>query len=253
MASARLRAWAAEVIPDRGREWLRAQQRRHRLQRTRTGTVEFGMLRRLAPVSRVFALDRGQPIDRYYIERFLSAHASDVHGRVLEIGDDRYTLEYGGGSVSQSDVLHLMPGNPRATIVGDLSRANPIPSGAFDCIILTQTLQMIYEVREALGHLHRILGPGGVLLASAHGISQVGRREGVDPWGEYWHFTSQSLQRLFTERFPAPNVQIDVYGNVLSAIAFLHGLAAEELTREELDHRDRDYELLIGVRAQKPA
>jgi SAM-dependent methyltransferase len=206
----------------------------------------------LRPISRVFALDRGQPIDRYYIDRFLSAHAPDVRGRVLEIGDDTYTRAYGGASVSHGDVLHLTRGNPRATIVEDLTRADPIPSEAFDCIVLTQTLQMIYEVRDALRHLHRILAPGGVLLTTGHGISRVARREGVDPWGEYWHFTSQSLRRLFAERFPADGVEIEVYGNVLAAIAFLHGLAAEELTPEELDYRDPDYELLIGVRALKP-
>jgi SAM-dependent methyltransferase len=252
MGFASLRDWAVGAIPPRGRAWLRAQQRHHRLQRTRVGTVQFGTLRRLAPVSRAFALDRGQPIDRYYIERFLSAHASDIRGRVLEIGDDTYSRVYGGNGVSRSDVLHLTPGNPRATIVADLSRADPIESGTFDCIILTQTLQMIYEVRDALRHLHRILAPGGVLLTTAHGISRVARREGVDPWGEYWHFTSQSLRRLFTEQFPAGGVRIEVYGNVLAAIASLQGLAAEELRREELDYRDPDYELLIGVRAQKP-
>jgi SAM-dependent methyltransferase len=217
------------------------------------GTVDLGGLRRLRPVSRVFALDRGRPIDRYYMERFLSAHASDVRGRVLEIGDDTYTRAYGGGKVSHTDVLHLTPGNPRATIVEDLTRADAIPSEAFDCIVLTQTLQMIFEVREALRHLHRILAPGGVVLATAHGISRVARREGVDPWGEYWHFTSQSLRRLFAERFPADGVEIEVYGNVLAAIAFLHGLAAEELTPEELNYSDPDYELLIAVRARKPA
>jgi SAM-dependent methyltransferase len=211
------------------------------------------MLRRVTPISHVFALDRGQPIDRYYIERFLAGYASDVQGRVLEIGDDRYTRAFGGPGVSQSDVLNLTPGNPGATIVGDLTRADHIPSGSFDCIILTQTLQMIYEVRAALEHLHRILAPGGVLLATSHGISQVGRREGVDPWGEYWHFTSQSLRRLFTEHFPATDVRVEVYGNVLAATAFLHGLAAEELSSEELDHRDPDYEQLIGIRARKPA
>jgi SAM-dependent methyltransferase len=253
MGSGWLRGRATAAIPARGRAWLRAQQRRYRLQRTRTGTVEFGTLRRLAPVSGVFGLDRGQPVDRYYIEQFLSAHASDVRGRVLEVGDDAYTRAFGGGGLERSDVLHLTPGNRQATIVGDLTRADHIPAAAFDCILLTQTLQMIYEVREALRHLHRILAPGGVLLLTTHGISRIGRREGVDPWGEYWHFTSQSLQRLLAERFPSAELRIEVYGNVLTATAFLHGLAAEELTREELDHRDPDYELLIGVRARKPA
>jgi len=38
---------------------------------------------------------------------------------------------------------------------------------------------------------------------------------------------------------------------VLAAVAFLHGLAAEDLRPEELDYHDADYELLITVRAIK--
>lgn len=214
--------------------------------------MEFGALRRLTPVSRVFGLDRGKPIDRHYIERFLSEHAADVRGRVLEFGADTYTRAHGGDGVSQADVLDVDPSNPKATIVADLTRGDQIPAGFFDCVICTQTLQMIYEVRPALAQLERILRPGGVLLVTSHGISQIARREGIDPWGEYWHFTSQSLRRLLAERFPEDNLRVEVYGNVLAATAYLQGLAAEELTGAELDHRDPDYELLIGVRARKP-
>ena len=77
------------------------------------------------------------------------------------------------------------------------------------------------------------------------------RRLGIDPWGEYWHFTTQSLERLFQETFPLDHFRIETYGNVLTAIAFLHGLAAEELQPEELEYVDRDYEVLISIRALK--
>ena len=46
---------------------------------------DFGALRRLQPFSTVFGSDRGTCIDRYYIERFLAANSSDIHGRVLEV------------------------------------------------------------------------------------------------------------------------------------------------------------------------
>ena len=39
---------------------------------------------------------------------------------------------------------------------------------------------------------------------------------------------------------------------MLAAIAFLHGLAASELRRKELDYRDPDYEVVITLRAVKP-
>ena len=42
-------------------------------------------------------------------------------------------------------------------------------------------------------------------------------------------------------------------GNVLAAIAFLHGLAAEELRQKELDYRDSHYEFSIMVTAVKPS
>jgi SAM-dependent methyltransferase len=248
-----VRAVATLVLPLGLRQWLRAQQRRLGLHRTPVGAVAYGDLRRLAPISPVFGLDRSVPtIDRYYIEGFLASHADDIRGRVLEMADAAYTGRFGGDRVTRSDVLHYIAGNPEATMVGDLTRADHIPSDGFDCIILTQTLQMIFDVRAALHHLHRILKPGGVLLVTSHGISRIARREGIDPWGEYWHFTAQSTRHLFGALFPADHLQIVTYGNVLSAAASLYGLAAADLTAQELDHCDPNFEVIIAVRAQKP-
>jgi len=207
-------------------------------------------MRRLTPVSRVFGFDRGQCIDRYYIENFLAHHANDIQGHVLEIGDDEYTKSFGGERVTRSDVLHAAEGNTKATIVADLTCANHIPTDTFDCIIFTQTLQFIYDVRAALRTLYRILKSGGVLLATFPGISQISRYD-MDRWGDYWRFTTLSARRLFEEVFPPENVTVGAHGNVLVAVAFLHGLSAEELRREELDYHDPDYELIITVRALK--
>jgi SAM-dependent methyltransferase len=232
-------------------QWLRSLQRKHRLQLQPTGTIDFGGLRRLIPVSRVFGLDRGLPIDRYYIEKFLSSYSDDIKGHVLEIGDNYYTKKFGNDRVTKSDILHVVNGNPKATIVADLTNADNIYSNSFDCIIFTQTLQMIYDVDSAMKQLHRILKPDGLLLVTTHGISKIGRREGKDKWGEYWHFTSQSISKIFLKYFLSNNLKIEVYGNVLSAISFLHGLATSELSRDELDYLDPDYEVIISIRATK--
>jgi glycosyltransferase involved in cell wall biosynthesis len=210
----------------------------------------FSKLRRLEPISRDFGYDRGLPIDRYYIEQFLARHAADIQGRVLEIGDDTYTDRFGTNRVTISDVLHVDDSNPATTIVGDLATAEHIPSNSFDCIILTQTLQFIYDVPAAIRTLHRILKPGGVLLATFPGVSQIAR----DRWGEiwYWGFTTLSARRLFAEVFPGGTVSIESRGNVLTAISFLNGLAAEELRQKELDYDDPAYQVLIVLRAEKP-
>jgi len=252
-AARAVRGLATALLPVTLRDWMRAQQRRYGLQWARVGTLAFGDLRRVSPVSPVFGLDRGRTVDRYYIERFLAACAADIRGRVLEMMDDSYTRKFGGAGVTRRDVLHSVPGNPRATIVADLTSDDAVPIDAFDCIVCTQTLQFIYEASAALRQLRRMLKPGGVLLLTTHGTSRIGRREGVDDWGEYWRFTAQSLRRLFAETFRGEDVRIDVYGNVLAAIAALHGLAATELTPAELGYQDPNYEVLLAVRAVRGA
>jgi len=251
--SDKIRAIATALLPLSLREWLRAQQRKYRLQSVPVGTVDFGGLRRLTPISPIFGKDRDLlSVERYYIESFLSSNANDVKGRVLEMGDPYYTQKFGGSRVTRSDVLNYVAGNPKATIVGDLTTAENIPDNCFDCIIITQTLQMIYDIKPAIRNLYRILKPGGVVLATSHGITRIARREGIDSWGEYWHFTAQSSKRLFGEAFPEENVTIRTYGNVLTTIGSLHGLGAAELEPEELEYCDPNYELMVTVRAQKP-
>lgn len=212
--------------------------------------IRFGSLRRLNPVSRDFGFARGQPVDRYYIEQFLATHAADIRGHVLEVEDSTYTRQFGGTRVTQSDVLHVREGEPKATLIADLTQAGHIQSDTFDCIILTQTLQFIFDLRAAVASVHRILKPGGVVLATVPGISQISRYD-MERWGHYWSFTTQSVQRLLGEVFGSANVQVETRGNVLTAISFLHGLASRELDRNELDQSDPDYQLIITARAVK--
>ncbi|MGH2536478.1 MAG: class I SAM-dependent methyltransferase [Candidatus Promineifilaceae bacterium] len=214
------------------------------------GRVDFGDLRNTTPISRVWGLDRGRPVDRYYIEHFLAANAGDVQGEVLEIGDDTYTRRYGADKVTRSEILHVSPESPKATVVADLADAAHLPAEGFDCIICTQTLHLIYQLEGAIGTLYRLLKAGGVLLATAPGISQISRYD-MDRWGDYWRLTSASAARLFGSAFSNGQVEISAYGNVLAATAFLHGLSAEELRPDELAQRDPDYQLLIAIRARK--
>lgn len=242
---------ARRFTPSAFNAWVVRQIRRYRLQWPRAGSVDFGDLGRVTPISAIFGLDRGQPIDRYYIDRFLGSNATYIRGRCLEMGDARYIRKFGGGNPSQIDVMHVTKGNPEATIVGDLTSADHIPSAIFDCIIFVQSLQMIYDANAALRTLHRILKPGGALLLTSHGISKIGRRLGRDDWGEYWRFTTQSLERLIRENFPGAQVSVSSYGNIKAAVGYLHGLAAEELSAEDLDLIDPDYEVLLAARVVK--
>ena len=207
-------------------------------------------LTRLDPVSRTFGFDRGKPVDRWYIERFLAEHADEVRGRVLEVAEPTYTQWYGGDDVTQSDVLFAAPGNPEATVVGDLATGQGLPRGAYDCFVMTQTLQVIYDLSAAVRGTRDVLATNGVLLATVPGISQISREDRRD-WGDWWRFTSDSARRLFGDAYGAENVEVEAHGNVLSAACFLYGFAAEELSESELAYRDPDFEMLMTIRAVK--
>ena len=263
-----LRSLARRVVPPDVRRRLR-----HR-------PVRMGGLRRLGPVSPDFGVERGTPVDRHYIERFLERHGDAIRGRVLEIGEQLYVREPGAFAARQAgaplpplrsgvehvEVLDVATSNEQVTIVADLNeRDAPVPEAAFDCVVCTQTLQFVYDVPAAIRTLHRALRPGGTLLATVPGISQVVSTEmitspgitGADYEGgdeglrDYWRFMPASVQALCGEVFGEGAVAVESFGNVLSSVAFLHGLVAEDLRADELGHRDPSYPLLVGIRATK--
>jgi SAM-dependent methyltransferase len=212
-----------------------------------TSGWDWGYLRRLQPVSPDFGYDRGLPIDRYYIERFLEKHRKDVAGRTLEIGDDEYTRRYGGDRTTRRDVLHVHSGNPAATIVGDLGDAPQIADATFDCTVVTQTLHLIYDVDRAVATLHRILRPGGVVLATFPGISQLSRDEWSSTWS--WALDSRLARQLFASHFGDHNITVEAHGNSLAAAAFLQGLTTTDLAPVQLEADQTRCELLVSVRA----
>jgi SAM-dependent methyltransferase len=235
------------ALPDPLGRWARVARDRAS-GRPPLGRVIFGDLRRLEPIDPDFGFGRGIPVDRHYIEAFLARHARDVRGRVLEIGDNTYTLRFGAERVARSDVIDVRADAPHATFIGDLQDAPELPDDAFDCIILTQTLHLIFDMGRALATVRRVLRPGGVLLLTVPGISQTDRGEWGESW--YWSLTAASVRRLLAGGWS--DVSVETHGNVLSAISFLHGLSAADLTEDELAANDPAYPLVVTARAVKP-
>ena len=210
--------------------------------------IWLGSLRRTTPIDGNWGFDRGQPIDRYFIEAFLERHSADVRGACLETGSGRYTERFGSG-VTSADVLDVDAALPGTTIVADLTDAGSVPSDRFDCFLLTQTLQFVRDVRAALWEAHRVLRSGGVLLVTAPALSKIDRRGG--PEGDLWRFTHAGLTALLDETFGPGRVDVQAYGNVLTAVAFLMGLACDDLSSHELDYHDEDFPVLVAARAVK--
>jgi SAM-dependent methyltransferase len=215
----------------------------------KSNAIHFGDFGRTTPFSKVFGFDRGQPIDRYYIEAFLTRHSSDIRGRVLEIGDNSYTIRFGGSNVTRSEVLHVKTGHPGATIVGDLSDPATLPAEAFDCVILTQTIHLIFDMQKAILHVERSLKPGGVLLLTTPGISPIDRGEWMWTW--YWSLTESALSRLLALAFDRRDISIESFGNVFAAVCFLQGLAVNEVKTAKLDILDGAFPIVVAARAVK--
>jgi SAM-dependent methyltransferase len=209
---------------------------------------DFGDFARLDPFSTQFGYDRGGPIDRVFIEKFLEENKRYIKGRVLEIGDNEYTKKYGKDHVTQSDILHVNAKNPIATIIGDLSDLM-IEDNVFDCIILTQTLHLIYDFREALHNSRRILKPGGTLLITVPGIVNIDHAE----WGtsSYYTFTSHFMNKMAADVFSGDETDVQHYGNVFLAAAFLNGIGAPEIEQKYFEHHDLHYQILISARITK--
>ena len=233
------------------RRWMRRQLFRRdlvlRVRRLRRPAL-MGTIRRTTPLSTTWGFDRGSPIDRYFIEQFLEAQHEAIRGDVLEVQNSAYTQRF-SEQVHRAHVIDIDPANPEASIVTDLAHAIHVPSNTFDCFILTQTLQLIYDLPDAIGHAHRILRPGGVLLVTVPALSRISRGVGTD--GDYWRFTTASCKRLFSQVFGDDHVTVASYGNVLTSVAFLMGMAQEELRPHELTTNDPYFPLIVTVRAVK--
>lgn len=211
--------------------------------------LEWGSFRRLEPVSRVWGLDRGEPVDRYYISGFLERNRKDIHGRVLDVKEPYYTQVYDGG-VESTDIVDIATDNPAANIIADLASEGSLPAGRYDCFVLTQTIHIIYDISSVLRNAYSALKPGGVLLATLPCVSRIDYESGLE--GDSWRFTPASARRLFEDVFGEGQVAVEAHGNVLTCCAFLLGLASAELKPEELDYNDPYFPLLLCVRAVKP-
>ena len=208
----------------------------------------FGSKINVCPISSKFGFDRGTPIDRYYIEKFLTENSNYIKGNLLEIADSNYSKKYATGSKNIFNVLTFdNPPEDCSVIVGDLSKPETLPNNVMDCFICTQTYNFIYDVKKAIESSYKMLKKDGVLLATVSGISQISRYD-----MDYWRFTDLSIRKFLMEFFDEDKISIKVYGNSIAASAFLQGISIEDFDNQKiLEEIDMNYQLIIGIVAKK--
>lgn len=220
----------------------------------RRTVIAFDDMKAAQPISRSFGTERGRPIDRYYIEQFLSRHRHLIVGVGLEVAEIKYLTAFGVGLTSRQILVPeatIAKGGPEVdgVIVADLTQPGTVPVSVADCFVCTQTLNVIYDVRSAVASARKLLKPGGTFLGTVAAISQVSRYD-ADRWGDYWRFMPQGIDRLLRESF-GENVSLHVYGNELAARALLRGISCEDLPSPSLlDVSDADYPVIIGFLAR---
>lgn len=205
----------------------------------------YFLSRSLRPLSHNFGSNRGEPVDRYYIEKFLSENSGMIKGVCLEVENSHYCKKF--GTAFKCDVLDINQNNQNATVVSDLRNMAKTPDNTYDCLILTQIFQFIDDCEAAIKECHRILKPNGILLATLPTMSRIDGRAGIK--GDYWRFTQASTKYLFGKYFN--DLEVKSWGNVLSGTAFWVGMAQEELSQNKLDYNDQDFPIIISVKAIK--
>ena len=210
--------------------------------------VRWGNLRRLEPVDPIWGFGRGTPVDRLYIAEFLARHAADVRGHVLEVGSDRYVREH-RARITKVDIVDVVAENPHATIIADVADVNSLPAGTFDCVVITQTLQYVRDLDAAFANLWQSLAPGGVVLLS---IPALAKRDPDEGLVDRWRLLPGGLTTLLERTCPEGEVEVVGFGNVLVAAAAVFGIAAEELTPEEIAAYDAQFPILTCARLRRP-
>lgn len=198
-------------------------------------TARFGDPGRTTPLTR-WGRERGTPVDRWYLERWLHEHARHVHGRALEVKADHYASRLGAAEV---EVVDIDRHNPAATIIGDLCDPATLPPGRYDAAVVTQTLQLLHDPASGLRGLLASLRPGGTLLLTVPCLSRV-----IGP-SDLWRWTPAGLQHLIDAVLPdGATAEVVGLGNGLAGRAFLFGLAAEDLWPGALPVGDPDLPLI---------
>ena len=209
----------------------------------------WGNLRRVRPFSDQFGFERGTPIDRFYLQRFLDRHRHLITGRVLEVQSSGYTHRYGSALTASDSVDIVTTFNATPTYLVDLALSdNVIPSASYDCFLLPNTLNMLRDVEACMRQALRVVKPGGVILATAAGLVPL-----TGDVADYWHLSADGWRELAARAWPGCEVQIEQHGNSLTAVAAMLGLAVEELTSAEFEYDDPRFPVQVTIYCRRPA
>ena len=107
-----------------------------------------------------------------------------------------------------------------------------VESGTVDCVVLTEVMEHLYEPKEVLSEIYRILKPGGALIGTVP--FAIGEHE--QPY-DFHRYTSFALIRMFEDTgFTVNKLEYvgDSVGVAISAISRVFGIVTKLLHKLKL-------------------
>lgn len=160
-----------------------------------------------------------------------------------------------------------LEGNPHADITIDDDGRLPVEAGTADLVLSTQVLEHVPDPAAYLAECVRVLRPGGSLVLTTHGTMYLHR----DPQ-DYWRWTCDGLDKIVGDAGLVVERSVGILGLVPVALQLLQTGIARRLPRAFVKPlvavfqiaiaatdqvysapARREFGLVIGVRARKPA
>jgi hypothetical protein len=199
----------------------------------RRGCVELGDFGRRSP-----ALESdGASVYDALAHQFLRAISTTLTGPGLVLGVER--------EPRWTDVLPATVDVRIGRATGDLGRE--FRETTVDWVLLDRCLQQLPKPAVGLEEIVARLKPGALVVSLFTGIA----RPELDDLRPLWSVASYAARRLHEARGELEHVEVEQYGNVALALAWLYRLPADSLTDEELTTVDPSYPVLVAVTARK--
>jgi glycosyltransferase involved in cell wall biosynthesis len=206
----------------------------------RRGLIRWGDFNSLQPISGKIGFERrSSSILARITKSFLNQHRSVIQGRVIELGDDSLTREYGGERVRSVTILR-----PSELFSDD--GTNVGPEDTCDCLIAMDAVQYADDPSLVVGNIERRLSPGGTALVILPGLVPMTAIP-----SDRWRFTPFAVRKLFETAFRPETIEVQLYGNVRLAMATFHGLGEADLDEAAFKHHDDAFPLFVAVVATK--